>query len=132
MSGDGSRSDATRARTGLRCIRKGEIQRAASSRRGAFVRSQRALHVYSGDSLTDLVSKDLGSARAPAHGKFDRGCSVTLLIAILSAGREHAGSGSFGAHPSFWVGAFMMISAFEIPSITRPNTVYFLSKAGCF
>src|SRR2546430_614863 len=57
-----------------------------------------------------------------SYGKFDRGCSVTLLITTLSAGFVLP----------FWVGAVMITSAFLTPSITFPNTVYFLSKAGCF
>lgn len=55
-------------------------------------------------------------------GKFDLGCRVTLLITTLSEG--------LGV-PSA-VGACMIISALLMPSITRPKTVYFLSKAGCF
>ena len=54
-----------------------------------------------------------------AYGKFERGCSVILLITTLSDGRS----------VPCCVGAVIMISAFLMPSITRPNTVYFLSNA---
>src|SRR5258707_35573 len=55
-------------------------------------------------------------------GKFVRGCRVTRLITTLFEGRGLPCS----------VGAPMMTSAFLIPSMTRPKTVYFLSNAGCF
>ena len=53
-------------------------------------------------------------------GKFARGCKVTLFTTMLGSGRSV---------PSF-TGAPIIISAVLIPSITRPNTVYFLLKAG--
>src|SRR5213595_875867 len=119
MSGDGPRSYASGPRAGLRELCHRQIQSRAQNSSRSSVRSQRTLHVYIGNRVADSVSEDMNHEPA---GKFARGWRVTFLMMTLSAGLGVPGA----------VGAPMIISAFLIPSITRPKTVYFLSKAGCF